>query len=180
MTSYPSLIHQTIVSFVHANASAIAVVMVLWVLVSLLNLFLGRKTQIESWVAKNPNRALLLRTLRGYGCDPWLLANAAKEYLAHELTMRGPVLIALLKMALRRAAGMPPLVLAFAVLPLLSGCAGTLEESRGQVRLATAARNWIGNWFGLVMASVQLTATQVKDLHNAARSTIAPFLPVAA
>lgn len=44
---------------------------------------------------------------------------------------------------------------------------------------AFPSRNWNGNFYGGLVAGTELTATQVKDLHNAARATIAPFLPEA-
>jgi hypothetical protein len=85
---------------------------------------LGRKTQIEAWVAAHPRTAFWVRIARAVCPDPWLLLKAFREKAA-------------------AAARIPPGLLVLAVTlslaPSMSGCAGTLEESRGQAQIQSLA-----------------------------------------
>jgi len=48
-----------------------------WAAASVLNLVLGNKSQINEWCEKRPYVAAVLKLLRGFGLDPWQIAQAA-------------------------------------------------------------------------------------------------------
>lgn len=50
-----------------------------------LNLLLGKKSQIDAWCEANPNRAAVVKALRGVMPDPWLLLQAASLLLTKRL-----------------------------------------------------------------------------------------------
>lgn len=53
--------------------------------VFLLNLLLGKKSQIDAWCEANPHRAAIYKALRGVMPDPWLLLQAISLLLTKRL-----------------------------------------------------------------------------------------------
>ncbi len=49
-----------------------------WLALSaVLNFIAGHKSQVDGWAERRPYLAALLKVLRGFGLDPWMLIQAA-------------------------------------------------------------------------------------------------------
>lgn len=72
-------------------AMPIAQMAALYVLLGVLNLLLGRKSQIDAWVETHPRVAAALKLLRSLGFDPWLLRDAASLAVQKRLPVRADV-----------------------------------------------------------------------------------------
>lgn len=63
---------------VKAYALPVGAYLALQIFASLVSLAFARKTQVETWVASHPRATFILRIVRAFGVDPWLLAKAWK------------------------------------------------------------------------------------------------------
>lgn len=107
----------TIITLAHSASVSLAV----WFgLTFLLNLVLGKKSQIDAWCETRPRISGLLKLTRGLGLDPWLALQGLSLVVAKKL----PTAYAALAERLARV------LAGAAVALLLAGCAGSFEEAR--------------------------------------------------
>jgi hypothetical protein len=105
-----------------AAAKVAAPIVGYWLLATALVNLIAHKSQVNSWCEKNPKLAAVLKIMRGMGCDPWLLIQGLCLAVIGRLPAKLRELIPVLLAAL-----------------VLSGCVGTLEDSRGRISPALGA-----------------------------------------
>ncbi len=96
-----------------------------WLLATCLVNLVARRSQVDAWCEKRPRIAAVLKICRAFGFDPWLL-------------IQGLSLIVIGKLPAKLRETIPVLIVA-ALAALLSGCAGTLDNARGQIKPALGA-----------------------------------------
>jgi hypothetical protein len=112
-----------------------------WLGVSVLNLLVGRRTQVEAWCASRPRLAGALSMLRGAGFDPWkYIDGAAALATGRWSSATKGKLLAAIKLATKLAGGAMAIVLMVATSPLvLVSCAGQQTPAVSAQQVATVA-----------------------------------------
>lgn len=85
----------------------------LWLLAGALSLLLARRSQVDAWVEMHPRIGGVLKLLRGFGIDPWLLVQGLSLLVRGRLPDPPPV---------KSTRKLPPLVV-IVLTSMLVGCA---------------------------------------------------------
>lgn len=96
---------------------------ILWLIFGLLSLLLARRSQVDAWVEMHPRLGGVMKLLRGFGIDPWLLVQGLSLLVRGRLPNPPPT---------KPTSKLPPLTLVTLALVCLglSGCANWKPAAR--------------------------------------------------